>query len=321
MSVINLPFTFNEADEATWRQVVSTSARIFIQQDYSRDTYLIATEHLDERIKRFAIERYDKYVFEKEQNKLRSAGLIPQGKRKEPKYREDKTTYTRIGTLSLDYVFANMGKTIIFEGKEITIKSKRYACYARNGVTCVRCGIVGAFFAIEKHNGQETEKFHLNLYGLTNSNKEVLMTVDHVIPRSRGGEDKVSNLQPMCTFCNCLKGNRLEGETNVEAKEVNLIIEEMKKKDLIGKKVQKLSGKPFKSGFKVNTIKAFVVNPNTYLPAYLFEEDDSTVDMRTCEIIEDLEKVVEQLEKQTDELDKEIKAYSCGGAGICEICI
>ena len=37
-------------------------------------------------------------------------------------------------------------------------------------------------------------------------------TVDHVIPRSRGGTDHVDNLQLLCAACNSLKGNRTQAE-------------------------------------------------------------------------------------------------------------
>ena len=46
--------------------------------------------------------------------------------------------------------------------------------------------------------------------------------------------------------------------------------------------VYKKSGKPFKSGQHINTIKGITVNPNTDKPAYLFEEDDSVVDQYIC---------------------------------------
>jgi hypothetical protein len=47
-------------------------------------------------------------------------------------------------------------------------------------------------------------------------------------------------------------------------------------------KVRKLSGKPFKSGRKINTVKEETVNPNTGKPAYTFDEDDSVVDQHIC---------------------------------------
>lgn len=36
------------------------------------------------------------------------------------------------------------------------------------------------------------------------------LTLDHIIPWSRGGENTVANLQTMCRRCNCAKGNRIE---------------------------------------------------------------------------------------------------------------
>ena len=55
-------------------------------------------------------------------------------------------------------------------------------------------------------------------------------------------------------------------------------------KTLIGKSVVKKSGKPFKSGSKVNTVKGLVENPHTGLEAFSFKEDDSIVDIRQCEL-------------------------------------
>lgn len=45
----------------------------------------------------------------------------------------------------------------------------------------------------------------------------------------------------------------------------------------IGDKVKKKSGKPFKSGFKINTIKGFIPHPFRAYQAAIFEEDDSFV--------------------------------------------
>lgn len=56
----------------------------------------------------------------------------------------------------------------------------------------------------------------------------------------------------------------------------------------VGVKVEKLSGKIFKSGSKVNTIKGLSVNPNTNKVGLTFNEDDSIVDAYTCERYIDL---------------------------------
>ena len=50
----------------------------------------------------------------------------------------------------------------------------------------------------------------------------------------------------------------------------------------IGDKVSKRSGKSFKSGRKVNTIKEFVIHPQTGQPGITFEEDDSTMVEAGC---------------------------------------
>lgn len=34
------------------------------------------------------------------------------------------------------------------------------------------------------------------------------LTIDHVIPLSMGGTNHISNIQPLCKFCNCMKGAR-----------------------------------------------------------------------------------------------------------------
>ena len=52
---------------------------------------------------------------------------------------------------------------------------------------------------------------------------------------------------------------------------------------MIGKKVCKESGKPFKSGKKVNTVKEVVLHPdNIDEYAFTFEEDDSYVGCVVC---------------------------------------
>lgn len=50
-----------------------------------------------------------------------------------------------------------------------------------------------------------------------------------------------------------------------------------------GMLVFKPSGKPFKSGRKVNTVKGVVEHPITGLPCYTFEEDDTFVAVNRCE--------------------------------------
>lgn len=45
--------------------------------------------------------------------------------------------------------------------------------------------------------------------------KSSLLTVDHVIPRSRGGKNYWDNVVTACTKCNNLKGNKTLSEANM----------------------------------------------------------------------------------------------------------
>ena len=44
------------------------------------------------------------------------------------------------------------------------------------------------------------------------------LTLDHVIPRSKGGQDTWENLVTCCTKCNLKKGNKLLSESNMTLK-------------------------------------------------------------------------------------------------------
>ena len=44
------------------------------------------------------------------------------------------------------------------------------------------------------------------------------------------------------------------------------------------------TGKTFKSGLKINTIKSVIEHPILYIPAYTFIEDDSYVECCRCYI-------------------------------------
>ena len=96
----------------------------------------------------------------------------------------------------------------IYEGQSVKMYSQRYRVFKTFGVVCKKCGIKGKFFALErqKHNHGNTNRFHFNLYAVDSKGHEVLMTKDHIIPKSKGGENKLDNLQPMCINCNAAKG-------------------------------------------------------------------------------------------------------------------
>lgn len=88
---------------------------------------------------------------------------------------------------------------------EAKVNTTRLRCFA-NSHACVKCGIEGKVFRLEK-NESEAHSPHLNLYA-EKEGEMILMTQDHIVPKSRGGKDHMSNLQTMCFKCNEEKGTK-----------------------------------------------------------------------------------------------------------------
>lgn len=91
----------------------------------------------------------------------------------------------------------------VVNGFNVYTCSLRYKTFLEKGRTCVCCGRTGSFYVLERIVGQPANRAHFNLY----CDDGVMMTKDHIIPKSLGGEDNISNLQPMCSICNERKGN------------------------------------------------------------------------------------------------------------------
>lgn len=103
--------------------------------------------------------------------------------------------------------------SIVVEGHDVYTTSLRYKTFIEKGYTCVCCGRVGAYYALEKFIGSKKPRAHFNLY----SSDDVLMTKDHILPKSKGGADCIENMQTMCTICNGTKGNTVpDGLTPVD---------------------------------------------------------------------------------------------------------
>lgn len=98
-------------------------------------------------------------------------------------------------------------RRIKLDGDEVRVKGIRMKSFAVNGTTCVTCGLVGSFFVKEKLPSDNS--FHLNLYAIDKNGKEVLMTRDHILPKSKGGPETLENMQTMCTRCNCKKADKV----------------------------------------------------------------------------------------------------------------
>ena len=82
------------------------------------------------------------------------------------------------------------------------IKLKHYARIRRKGIVLSRKNILKR----DNHTCQYC--------GI----RSVPMTIDHIIPRQRGGEDSWYNLVAACVICNTHKGNRTPGEAQMKLK-------------------------------------------------------------------------------------------------------
>lgn len=123
--------------------------------------------------------------------------------------------YVRVNVrYPISFVLSNIGqhKLKLF-GHNVKMESQRYENFRAHGVKCALCGIRGQYFRLECHGlhaNWENNSWHFNLYALNERGNEVLMTKDHVVPKSAGGSNTIDNLQPMCCKCNGRKADNLE---------------------------------------------------------------------------------------------------------------
>ena len=116
--------------------------------------------------------------------------------------------YIRKSVHTVDEILAIVGSGLVDAGDHTyNTDSDRLYLFQEKGVCCVHCGIEGVFFAKEKDWKTDHEKYHFNLYALNANNDPVLMTKDHIKPRSKGGPDKLENYQTMCARCNKIKSD------------------------------------------------------------------------------------------------------------------
>jgi len=108
----------------------------------------------------------------------------------------------------LDELYGKSGKNKYREidGVQVKITSQRYSVFKESQTCCV-CGLKATFLAIEQ-NHVGVDNYHINMYGINEFGEEVLFTKDHIIPKSKGGKNRLDNYQTMCVKCNLEKGNQ-----------------------------------------------------------------------------------------------------------------
>ena len=133
--------------------------------------------------------------------------------RRKSKPTSGNRTYVRKEIYSVDDVFAHVPTERIreeifanFDGDMVSMGSQRYKLFKKSCV-CVTCGFTGTYFAKERNAISKAGRYHFNLYGKREDGTEVMLTKDHIVPKSKGGADDASNYQTMCEPCNKKKGN------------------------------------------------------------------------------------------------------------------
>lgn len=74
---------------------------------------------------------------------------------------------------------------------------------------CWHCNRVGSLFIVNKGRNDHASPPNLDLFS-TDGGIVMLMTRDHIIPRSLGGGNMVENLRIGCSECNGARGNTLD---------------------------------------------------------------------------------------------------------------
>lgn len=110
----------------------------------------------------------------------------------------------RLAEFSLEDFMRVLGDTNYWRLRTFTVKG--FECTGEGCDRVATKGIIWRDFTMPADSKQLG--LHVDLV-CEESDGEILMTVDHIFPKSKGGTECIENLQPMCERCNARKGNKV----------------------------------------------------------------------------------------------------------------
>jgi len=123
---------------------------------------------------------------------------------------KDRKRMKHLASFSLEevlpYITSHLSKKTYHVGNksyEVRMNSQRYFVF-KSSPFCASCGVEGVKMILDLNYGDLSP--HFNLYAEENG-RLLLMSKDHIIPKSKGGADKLDNYVTMCSVCNNLKGD------------------------------------------------------------------------------------------------------------------
>jgi hypothetical protein len=143
-------------------------------------------------------------------------------------------SYKSLGKVSVEGVVDAMKRGVDYLelfGQRVKLTSLRMQTYTL-GTKCKHCPREAHFFSVERQINDNKQGYHLNLYHQAENGQLIMMTSDHIVPKSLGGSDtELSNRQCLCTICNSRKGNRMESDLiTSEAEHAYLAVQSKLKK-------------------------------------------------------------------------------------------
>ena len=124
--------------------------------------------------------------------------------------------YKILKTYTLQEIEALEGADFIMDEEfpDKPIRMHRANDFIKIGYNCVGegCEVKGTHFALGEDNGGG---LHMDLYGYEDG-ELIMLTIDHIKPKSKGGKNHVKNYQNLCKICNELKSDTYEEPIKTE---------------------------------------------------------------------------------------------------------